>query len=1213
MYNILEDIYVNSTSSGVLGFDQRELTQAQTEALSEGEYSFTLTSGSFFGVVASMGMDIVCREARIYCDSATTASGGFAKFLYKEYLTNEWKSHGDYNYNTDYATPMMMSNLYPEPYECDQTSAWSNDYKADKAFNQTADDANDCWHTDIGAGYPQSIMFYFPYGKVINKYALQSRNSGTDRNFPRDFELQGNTVADPDITNDSHWETLDSRENVVDPGQGTWSVYFTFENIVSYTHYRLLISDSNSSSSSTAIANIKLVEANRAESVPISNWYEMDMTWSGGYYSCVFDAGVEEVGLYMGSFDSGITVSGVALYTADDIVVVSGTVASGIYVDNYSLTHRTLSPLLLRIQNNMEGWATPHVVFKYTGVYDVDRNVFISPDYARSYNKDDAKWYGVDHGYTAPELDSFERGVFDDTTIEERCVVLQSDKTEGSWRSPVIDTNNKDTSVYVYTQGNDEVYVRASDTPPPVVNFLITATDPTHRWLMYDHKRVYIDSNGETIGSSECDPPADGNKIWRWADHDWAATDLMYYGSINEFGTACFVAPGYLECADISPEQEWEMPEYWYNCSVCKIDDDSEWGTGTTISGLPTGENVMVAFTKTFPVEGSNGFFCFTVTSDENSAMSAVNLSFHQDGVTLGSYPLITMMGSLTPGSKVDVAYDAANNGWWVYLGYSLYKVDPGSINNIRVFGRSEVDQTTGSGYRTPDTLQGYIWKYSLDTEWKGIVSIPSTDYSYFWAYTNKKLYLYEEKYDLDEVEIVLHATIEGGYQIDSGYLEFHQGSCDSDGNIWMLDMAQERVIRVGLQKALKGDPRMVEYENQIAGVIGLWAHPTDGTCYLLISDEPEHPNQDIIRMVHANQRWGAQGKYVCAVPGFCSESYRYGVSFVGKAFESGVRPHDNDTNWGRYNLESDGASNTSTAYATPEMYSTSIPKPYKVIYSSELGWSDGYAWEAFGRQVDWMLQYAKDNPTINGSTTIGWSSSEQGSQPARIGFVFDEPTLINKYAFALPLSGPKYGLVEVKADRFPVIWELHGVKDEYADDPDITNDSHWELIEYRRVKEEELPYLVDTEDVDPDACDPWTSYFTCYNSKPRKAYRFYITHSWLSSYSGDARWNPYTTYVIIGEIKLVAAQEKLSWHRVTTGRSAPRGRYKQVRVDFSRENVDTSSPKLEKLRMPMPIEMEPVSKGQDCYAALKTTFNKVRTPSSWDTKLKVWWFDEGI
>jgi hypothetical protein len=980
-YNILLDSHIGSTTSGIFGLANTSLSYNQVEDLVFGRNIITVTSGHYIGIDTQFGMDMVCYQARLY---SSQVASGIVQFHYKEFLENRWYSNGEYNYNTDYSTPRMSSNFDPEPYSCSGTSTWDPVwYAAYKAFNQTANDSLDCWYSTTGSGGspPQSIMFYFPYGKAINKYSLQSRNHTSSRCFPKAFYLQGNAVETPSLINDTHWETLDYRQSISDPGQAEWSSYFTFENAKAYTYYRLKVTESNGSQ--VSIANIKLVESNRAESVPLYTWYNRTMGWDGSsyVYNLPASTGIEEAKFFLGTSSDTITVSGVELLVSSAEVLVSGVVASGIYVDNYLLTHRTLDPFILNLQNLMVGNAKPYMLFKYTGVFEIDRNLFISPNYVQ--DKNGASWYGLDNGYTTPEIDDFESGIFLGTETLGREVILAETEISGQWRSPVIDTENKAASAYAYVAGNADVYVRASETPPPLVNFLIVTTDTSHRWLMYDHKRMYIDSMGRTIGGSECNAPEDGSKIWRVADEEWAGTDLMYYGTINSHGTAAFLAPGCLECGDMSPEQEWNSPEHWYNMGVCTLDDDSQWGVGTTVSGLPYGQTVSVLFTKLFPVKDSDGFFCFTITYDSSKQVSSLNLSFQQDGFTRGSYPLFTMNGSITPGSNVDVAYDEANGGWWVYMGLELYKVDAGSINNVRIFSSTPGPDST-------DTLRGYIWKTLIDRTWKSLVSIPSQDYSYFWAFNDTTIYLYEEKYELGQPSIIEHAEITTGVQVEAGFTGFNCGSCDSYGNLWVLDLLQERLVRISLQKALDGDPRAVDYENQIAGIIGVWAHPTDGTCFVLISDEPEHPEQDIIRMVHANQRWGSRGKYVCSVPGFYSKPYEGGVFFTGNSFSGRIRPHETDTVWGT---------------------------------------------------------------------------------------------------------------------------------------------------------------------------------------------------------SGGAEWVKYEG----------------------KGRSLPRGRYKQIRVDLSRSDISIASPRLQRVRMPKPIPMAPLSYRQELGIAIKSTLNKVKTPGDWDAKLQVWWFDEEI
>jgi hypothetical protein len=895
-YNILLDANLNSTTSGISGYTNSLLASSQIYGVTEGINSLTVTSGYYIGISADFGMDIVCKEARVY---ASQVSSGVALFHYKEFLMNQWVSHGDYNYNTGYSTPIMYTDDYPEPYVCSGTTSWDASHSAYKAFTQTNTNSSDCWLSGQGAGglVPQSLMFYFPYPKVINKYMIQSRNISTavDRHFPKDFILQGNTVESPSISIDSHWEALDTRTGISDPGQALWSSYFKFSNAKAYHYYRLKITASSSTRAS--IAELKLVEANRAESVPLSVWYQRTMTYSGGIYTYTFDPpqGVEQVKFFLGTKSSILTVSGIELICDAGPVSVSGNLSTT-YFDSYTFTPTTLDPITLTIKNLMGSLAQPNVLVRYTGNYEVDRNILVSPDYTYSYSKSSATWYNLDYGWSVPENDSFERGVFINTRMDQRAVILEDGTVSGSWKSPVVDTANKMSAIYVYTQGNAGVSVRASDTPPPEANFLVVTTDNSAEELMYNHKRIYLDSAGDTIGSGECNPPLVGNKIWRVAPESWADSYLQYYGAINELGTVAVVFPGYTNCGDTSPEQEWTNPNYWYPYNICKVNDSTKWNEGITVSGLSYGPTILVSFTKTFSVPISDSFFCFIVVSDTVKEVTTINLSFlDHEYKTRGTFPIISFTGVIAPEDKIDVAFDASNNNWWVYVYPTLYKVDVGSINNTRTFG----EWNPQTQEMLPDSLEGYIWSLPVSEVWKKIISIPSPDFSYFWAFTDTYIYLYEERYSEGAPELVLHHTINAGVQVETEFSELHCGSCDEDGNLWVLDLDQERVMRINFKKALNQDARAVEYENQVAGVLSLWAHPTNGTCYLFISDEPEHSHEDIIRMVHVSQRWGSQGKYVCSVPGFYSQPYPYGVQFTGKVFNNGIKVQDSNSVWG--------------------------------------------------------------------------------------------------------------------------------------------------------------------------------------------------------------------------------------------------------------------------------------------------------------------------
>jgi hypothetical protein len=357
------------------------------------------------------------------------------------------------------------------------------------------------------------------------------------------------------------------------------------------------------------------------------------------------------------------------------------------------------------------------------------------------------------------------------------------------------------------------------------------------------------------------------------------------------------------------------------------------------------------------------------------------------------------------------------------------------------------------------------------------------------------------------------------------------------------------------MQRALAGDARAVDYENQVAGVVGLWAHPTDGTCFLLISDEPEHPEQDIIRMVHMNQRWGSQGKYVCAVPGTYSKPYAGSIFFTGRSFSGAVRPHESDIFWGNNTLETDGSLNMNTDYATPIMASNTTTSLGLVEYTISATTQDSDAWRSFNRVNFWRAD------TTNQSALM---------------IQFPEPTLINKYAFYLTINYTTY---------WPSLWEIQIPRDGYETSALISDDTHWTTLDSRS---DPCPGL-----------ETWTTYYSFVNIKPSTLYRI--------------RFTPAGGYTAVGDIKLIRAQETAAWVKYESGKALPRGRYKQIKVELSRPNIDIASPRLQKVRLPEPIILEPLGYQQETEIALKSTLNKVRTPGDWDTKLQVWWFNEEI
>jgi hypothetical protein len=183
-------------------------------------------------------------------------------------VCSRWATGGDgaNNASTSYATPVMTALGTPGPFVVSASSTLTT-YYAYKAFDQAAT-GGVAWlsNTLPTSGSPQSVMIDFGADNsvVINKYALQCADEGAESNrrFPKDFKLQGSNAA-VTVSSDTGWVDLETAHtNVADPGQNTWSSYWTFVNNQPYRYYRLRITATNGSSQDyTNVTNLKLVAA----------------------------------------------------------------------------------------------------------------------------------------------------------------------------------------------------------------------------------------------------------------------------------------------------------------------------------------------------------------------------------------------------------------------------------------------------------------------------------------------------------------------------------------------------------------------------------------------------------------------------------------------------------------------------------------------------------------------------------------------------------------------------------------------------------------------------------------------------------------------------------------------------------------------------------------------------------------------------------------
>jgi hypothetical protein len=196
------------------------------------------------------------------------------------------QTNGSNNASTTTCTTIMTSDVTPSPYiasaDSEQAGAWL-------AFNGTCTDENDRW-LSAATALPHYLQYDFNTAVIVNKYAIQERNSPNYLGFPKDFTLQGSN-------DNSTWTILDTRTSVNAPGPALWSSYFTFDNGIAYRYYRLNVTAVVGSVTYVSIAELKLVCASidgadntntttcaatmASDNVPVPNV----VTASGEYYS----------------------------------------------------------------------------------------------------------------------------------------------------------------------------------------------------------------------------------------------------------------------------------------------------------------------------------------------------------------------------------------------------------------------------------------------------------------------------------------------------------------------------------------------------------------------------------------------------------------------------------------------------------------------------------------------------------------------------------------------------------------------------------------------------------------------------------------------------------------------------------------------------------------------------------------------------------------
>jgi hypothetical protein len=908
MYNVMETSYLNTTASAISG-TLLPVTQALLSPLVYGIGSISVPAGACLGIRADLNNDFMVRSVEV--DAPYDSAHYCTLLTAKSSLLTQTTTDGQYNFRDDYATPDMTASGIPAPYQVKASSQYSSYYPW-YAFDRRNISPYE-WRSAVQVTYTEQwIKFDMGAGneKLVNKFRYRGKWSG-GTGHAKTLSLYGSNHEAAWNSEDSlYWTLLGSWEDLSDPAAQEWTSWFTFRSSERYRYF--MWSASQSTGNSVAFGEMQLVEAGATSFIlaEMSGWTEYQLTWDGTRYSCDFgqEIPVGFAKLFFASQGVPSVVSGVRLLIDDTHVTSSGLELAG-NVATFGYGYGAEQTYTL--QNPNVFGAVPRVVLKYTGVYDVDRNVLFSPD--RSHEKSElaAHWYGIEHGFAMPESAPWWFGTFSSVYESQRRVLLTDTSTSGYWVSPVIDYGYDVGIAQFYGYGSFETFVRSHDIAPPQVLFLLVTTqnDNSSSLIAGKHKRIFVDETGYTIGSVICDYSGEdghtGNKIWRNASEGFAGERTRYHGSISKALVANFLAPGIAACTDSDHVQEVSSYGAWYNLCSCTLNDSTDWSSGTTVSGLPWGADEVVLFTKTFPVEDSSGSFVSVISANRRTVRTSVSMGFQLGNSTTFLSTLITEPVLLAGSDGFDIVEDVANSGWWVYLGgdvSKIYKIDVGSFNTVKFFHATEVHNDDGSvEWVQDDIYRGYLYDVDFAYPATNLVSIPDPYFGGFWAMTASGVGLFREQFDYDILSLEQVAFVGSGSLNQAGFSGLSVGSCDTVGNLWMIDQQQNRLVHLDIQKAITGDQHPVDYDATLSGsLLGVYAHPSEGFGYVLIGGEPgPYESLDLIRRAHYTQSSGGRLAMVCTLPGFSSKDYPGGVDFSGITMTGYYQCNQNHSLWG--------------------------------------------------------------------------------------------------------------------------------------------------------------------------------------------------------------------------------------------------------------------------------------------------------------------------
>lgn len=658
----------------------------------------------------------------------------------------------------------------------------------------------------------------------------------------------------------------------------------------------------------------------------LSSWSEREASWttlSGqGYFYYTFEEpnNVTALRVYCENTSSGTTepdlqwLRGIHLLNSSSGIDFGTTGTSGNTLD-LKTYYRDYERIAIYNNSPFKRPANARILPRYSNDYDLDRTIQTS-----SYGNE---WRGLEDGIRIPEDYPYEMGQNSGVYISSNNKIkLNSGVTSGNWVSPIIETlDPSSTAAYVYTNNVDEtdsyvninlesvsnlVEVRASNTKPMHI-FMVTALDTVEQYPA-PWKTVCFDSTGSLVSwtrssvtktlnrGSLSDPEGAPARYWYMAYQPlwqfWGCLEPSGRGAICmglEYVPPSMAGAEYEDRYTIRrvfPQDADVTSADGEDASYVHIYETNYYDGEIVARIVPIfnrvlrhveryqGSNLRKSWQMLDIVYRSDPFFELYQEEYFSDKKFHLRSIFSYEGTSAtpeddneidylysfdGSYE-----GLVADQIRCAACIDGYAGGLYAWVHFAIKN---SYYRTLLVSGTSVVSEFTGIEKAFNFMCEG----------------APGFSRG-FWGITNTAVAWYE--YDGSNLSEVFSVFTDGS----KNFSYVTHGAVDGSNNLWFLDLPTERVIRVNFSE------QVVDYSREVRGVASVYPDPHDGSAYVYVIRDPEFPNGDCVKIIHASGYDYPEPEVVCEVPGVALVE-PFNVRLIGRSLhpdeDYGLLPHD--------------------------------------------------------------------------------------------------------------------------------------------------------------------------------------------------------------------------------------------------------------------------------------------------------------------------------